>query len=152
MKLSNRMVRKIPMFALLATSVFAGPLARGAWIDESAAMQAASSFLGTSTGCSVLPDRTVESIIVRGSLRVVVLSPSGHILVSGSDRATPIIGFSENDFSEGVEDSPERAAIDAADAAVAAAEADEIKGRHARWEKIMGNGESSFAKAAEDKR
>ena len=137
MKLSNRMVRKIPMFALLATSVFAGPLARGAWIDESAAMQAASSFLGTSTGCSVLPDRTVESIIVRGSLRVVVLSPSGHILVSGSDRATPIIGFSGNDFSEGEEDSPERAAIDAADAAVAAAEADETKGRHARWNRIL---------------
>ena len=137
MKLSNRMVRKIPMFALLATSVFAGPLARGAWIDESAAMQAASSFLGTSTGCSVLPDRTVESIIVRGSLRVAVLSPSGHILVSGSDRATPIVGFSENDFSEGEEDSPERAAIDAADAAVAAAEADETKGRHARWNRIL---------------
>ena len=38
MKLSNRMFRKIPMFALFATSVFAGPLARGAWIDESAAM------------------------------------------------------------------------------------------------------------------
>ena len=137
MKLSNRMVRKIPMFALFATSVFAGPLARGAWIDESAAMQAASSFLGTSTGCSVLPDRTVESIIVRGSLRVAVLSPSGHILVSGSDRATPIVGFSENDFSEGEEDSPERAAIDAADAAVAAAEADETNCRHARWDRIL---------------
>ncbi|MBQ3809134.1 MAG: C10 family peptidase [Kiritimatiellae bacterium] len=140
MKLSNRMVRKIPMFALLATSVFAGPLAHGARIDETAAMQAASSFLGTATGRSVLPDRTVESIMVRGSLRVAVLSPSGHILVSGSDRATPIIGFSENDFSEGEEDSPERAALDAADAVVAAAEADETKGRHARWEKIMANG------------
>ena len=152
MKLSNRMVRKIPMFALLAASVLAVPLACGAWIDESAAMQAASSFLGTSIGRNVLPDRTVESIIVRGSLRVAVLSPSGHILVSGSDRVTPIVGFSENDFSEGEEDSPERAAIDAADVAVAAAEADETKGRHARWEKIMGNGESAFAKAAEDKR
>lgn len=146
MKLSNRMFRKIPMFALLATSVFAGPLARGAWIDESAAMQAASSFLGSSTGCSVLPDRTVESIIVRGSLRVVVLSPSGHILVSGSDRATPIVGFSENDFSEGEEDSPERAAIDAADAAVAAAEADETKGRHARWNRILSENASGTQK------
>ena len=152
MKLSTRLVRKIPMFAVLATSVFAMPLVRGALIDESAAMQAVSSFLGTATGCSVLPDRTVEAMIMRGSLWVAELSPSGHILVSGSDRSTPIIGFSENDFSEGEEDSPERAAIDAANAAVAAAEADETKGRHARWEKIMGNGESSFAKAAEDKR
>ena len=141
MKLSTRLVRKIPMFAVLATSVFAMPLVRGALIDESAAMQAASSFLGTATGCSVLPDRTVESVIVRGSLWVAELSPSGHILVSGSDHATPIIGFSENDFSEGEEDSPERAAIDAADAVVAAAEANETKGRHARWEKIMGNGQ-----------
>ena len=141
MKLSTRLVRKIPMFAVLATSVFAMPLVRGALIDESAAMQAASSFLGTATGCSVLPDRTVETVIVRGSLWVAELSPSGHILVSGSDRSTPIIGFSENDFSVGEEDSPERAAIDAAEAAVAAAEADETKGRHARWEKIMGNGE-----------
>ena len=146
MKLSNRMVRKIPMFALLATSVFAGPLARGAWIDESAAMQAASSFLETSTGRSVLPDRTVESIIVRGSLRVAVLSPSGHILVGGSDRATPIVGFSENDFSEGEEDSPERASIDAADSAVAAAEADETKGRHARWDRILSENASGAQK------
>ena len=140
------MVRKIPMFALFATSVFAGTLARGAWIDESAAVQAASSFLGTATGRSVLPDRTVESIILCGSLRVVVLSPSGHILVSGSDRATPIVGFSENDFSEGEEDSPERAAIDAADAAVAAAEADETKGRHARWNRILSENASGTQK------
>ena len=132
------------MFALLAASVLAGPIVQGARIDEGAAAQAAVRFLDTDIGISVLSERTIGSMLQRGSLWVVSLSPSGHILVSGSDKATPIVGFSENDFSEGEEDSPERAAIDAADAAVAAAEADETKGRHARWEKIMGNGARGF--------
>ena len=140
MKLSNRIVRKIPMVVVITASVLAGPIVHGAPIDEGAAAQAAARFLETKTGVSVLPERTIASLRQRGCLWVASLSPSGHILVSGSDHATPIIGFSENDFSEGEEDSPERAAIDAADAAVAAAEADETKDRHARWEKIMGNG------------
>ena len=118
----------------VATGAF---LAHSEMLDENAADLAAGCFLKTSTGSTVLPQRTVKSVQMRGNLWIVALSPSGHILISGSDRATPIIGFSENDFSEGEEDSPERAALDAADEAVATAEADETKGRHAKWERIL---------------
>ncbi len=112
--------------------------------DEATALTAAERFLQTSKmAARTLPDRSVESIGQRGNLWVVRLAPSGHILLSGSDRATPIIGFSQNDFSEGEEDSAERAMLDAADAAVAAAEADETKGRHARWDKLLAEPETS---------
>ena len=107
-------------------------------INEATARMAAEHFLQTSKmAARTLPDRSVESIAQRGNLWVVRLAPSGHILLSGSDRATPIIGFSQNDFSEGEEDSAERAMLDAADEAVAAAEADETKGRHSRWDSLL---------------
>ena len=141
-------MRRIPRLGLLAAACLSAMLAHGEWMDDGAVSRAAASFLETATGRSVLPGRTVESIMPRGSLRVAVLSPSGHIIVGGSDRATPIVGFSENDFSEGEEDSPERAAIDAADAAVAAAEADATKARHARWERILSGNAAGAQKKA----
>ncbi|MBO6067270.1 MAG: Spi family protease inhibitor, partial [Kiritimatiellae bacterium] len=119
----------------------------GAWatpVDEATARTAAERFLQTSKmAARTLPERTVATIAARGNLWVVRLAPSGHILLSGSDRATPIIGFSQNDFSEGEEDSAERAMLDAADEAVAAAEADETKGRHARWDSLLAEPETS---------
>ena len=118
----------------VATGAF---LAHSEMLDENAADLAAGYFLKTSTGSTVLPQRTVKSVQMRGNLWIVALSPSGHILISGSDRATPVVGFSVNDFSEGEEDSPERAALDAADEAVATAEADETKGQHAKWASIL---------------
>ena len=127
-------------FAICAAMVAAmGTIcAWGAAVEEAVALTAANRFLATSRmAAQSLPDRTVASIQARGNLWVVTLAPSGHILISGSDRATPIIGFSQNDFSEGEEDSAERAMLDAADAAVAAAEADETKLRHARWDSLL---------------
>ena len=125
----------------IGVAVLAAVAAIGAWgapVDEATALTVAERFLQTSKmAARALPDRSVESIEQRGNLWIARLEPSGHILVSGSDRATPIIGFSKNDFDEGREDSPERAALDAADEAVAAAEADETKGRHARWDCIL---------------
>lgn len=122
----------------------------GAWatpVDEATARTAAERFLQTSKmAARTLPERTVVTIAARGNLWVVRLAPSGHILLSGSDRATPIIGFSQNDFSEGEEDSAERAMLDAADAAVAAAEADETKGRHARWDSLLAEPTTSTGK------
>lgn len=124
----------------------------GAWatpVDEATARTAAERFLQTSKmAARTLPARTVATIAARGNLWVVRLAPSGHILLSGSDRATPIIGFSQNDFSEGEEDSAERAMLDAADAAVAAAEADETKGRHARWDSLLAEPAASTRKSA----
>lgn len=122
----------------------------GAWatpVDEATARTAAERFLQTSKmAARTLPERTVATIAARGNLWVVRLAPSGQILLSGSDRATPIIGFSQNDFSEGEEDSAERAMLDAADAAVAAAEADETKGRHARWDSLLAEPAASTGK------
>lgn len=125
----------------IGVAVLAAVAAIGAWgapVDEATALTVAERFLQTSKmAARALPDRSVESIEQRGNLWIARLEPSGHILVSGSDRATPIIGFPENDFSEGEEDSAERAMLDAADAAVAAAEADEAKGHHARWDSLL---------------
>ena len=118
--------------AIASLNTFAAP------IDEATALTAANRFLQTSKiAARTLPERAVGAIEPRGNLWVVALSPSGHILISGSDHATPIIGFSENNFSEGEENSPERAMLDAADAAVAAAEADEAKDRHERWDILL---------------
>lgn len=122
----------------------------GVPVDESTAWTAASRFLQTSTiARQSLPDRTATSIQARGSLWVVALSPSGHILVSGSDRATPIIGFSTNNFAEGDENSPERAALNAANAAVAAAEADATKPRHKRWDRLLDGTDAGAGKKAQ---
>ena len=140
-KLMTRSVALI--FALCALFAHAAP------VDQDTAMVAASGFLSKSSMAQrTLPDRSIESIQQRGNLWIVRLSPSGHILISGSDHATPIIGFSENDFSEGEEDSAERAMLDAADAAVAAAEADETKGRHSRWDSLLAEPAASTRKAA----
>ena len=128
----RRMILGAMAFAMGVMSVNA------AAVDQEMATTAANRFLQTSSmAAQTLPDRTVEAVWSRGNLWIVRLAPSGHILIAGSDRATPIIGFSENDFSEGEEDSAERAMLDAADAAVAAAEADETKGRHKRWESLL---------------
>ena len=122
----------------------------GTPVDESTAWAAASRFVQTSTiARQSLPDRTATSIQVRGHLWVVALSPSGHILVSGSDRATPIIGFSTNNFAEGDENSPERAALDATDAAVVTAEADATKPRHKRWDRLLAGADVGAGKKAQ---
>lgn len=136
----------------IGAAAIAAMAAIGAWgaaVDEATALTAAERFLQTSKmAARTLPECSVESVAQRGNLWVVRLSPSGHILLSGSDRATPIIGFSENDFSEGEEDSVERAMLDASDAAVAAAEADETKGRHSRWDSLLAEPAASTRKAA----
>ena len=135
------MKRPTKRACIAAMAVAASAVACAEWIDGSTATTAAENFLKTSAMAErTLPDRAVASVSSRGSLWVVALSPSGHILLSGSDRATPIVGFSTNDFSEGEEDSAERAMLDAADAAVAAAEADGTKARHARWDGLLSAG------------
>ena len=132
----------------LAFTVLPVRVLYGAMVDEEAASRAAVRFLATGTGRSILADRVVQSMQPLGNLWVARLSPSGHILVSGSDHATPIIGFSANDFSEGEVGSPERAALDAAEESVAAAEADETKSRHAKWEGILSASPAKARKSA----
>ena len=132
----------------LAFTMLPALVSHGAMVDEEAASRAAVRFLATGTGRSILADRVVESMQPLGNLWVANLSPSGHILVSGSDHATPIIGFSANDFSEGEVGSPERAALDAAEESVAAAEADETKSRHAKWEGILSASPAKARKSA----
>ena len=136
--------------AIALMAAIAAINACGTPVDESTAWAAASRFVQTSTiARQSLPERSVTSIQARGSLWVVALSPSGHILVSGSDRTTPIIGFSTNTFTEGDENSPERAALDAADAAVFAAEADATKPRHKRWDGLLDETDVGAGKKAQ---
>ena len=117
-------------------------------LDEASA--AASAFVTRDAiGSSVLGGREVSGVVRRGRLWVAALSPSGHIVLSGSDFADPIVGFSKNDFVEPDPESPAFAVLAGADASVAALEA-QGGTRHARWTRLVGGGVRGFSVMADD--
>ena len=120
---------------LLSAAVFAAP------VDESAARAAAEAFVSRDAiGSAVLGGRTVEGLSARRNLWIVSLSPSGHIVMSGSDAANPIVGFSKNDFVEPDPESPAFSVLEGAGDSVAAVEAQGGGTRHARWTKLLSGG------------
>ena len=123
--------------------------AKAAPVDASAARQAADAFLERRAGRASLPGRTVADVAAHGNVWIVALAPSGHLLVSGSDRTTPVLGFSAADFEEPEAGSPAEAALAATEAAVAEAEADASRTRHAKWDAAPSRGASARTLAAE---
>ena len=110
----------------------------GATVEPAAALAAARNFLSTATARSVFGDAAeAGSVTARGNLYVASVSPQGHVLVAASDKASPVLGFSAEDFTEPEADSDEWKILAAADEAVAAAEADEARGIHTRWASIV---------------
>lgn len=128
------------LFAFFTVTLSIIGVASAEWLPEATVRTAAEAFPATDAiGSSVLDGRTVSGLAPRGRLWIVVLEPSGHIVMSGSDLANPIVGFSKNDFVEPDPKSPAFAVLEGASASV---EALESKGgtRHARWDALLGTG------------
>ena len=84
-------------------------------VTEDTARSAANAFVTTDAiGSAILGGRTVGNIQRRGELWIVALEPVGHIILSASDLAKPVVGFSENNFSEPDPDSPAYAMLEEA--------------------------------------
>lgn len=137
------MTRKISCsISLWATGAFialAGALS-AATVTEDEARAAASAFiLADPVGSAVLRGRTVSTVFERDGLWIAALSPSGHVILSGSDLADPIVGFSTNDFAEPDPDSPAYTYLAGISASLAAQEANGGV-RHARWNRLLGGG------------
>ena len=82
----------------------------------------------------------------RGSLRVVRLSPSGYIIMSGSDISDPVISFSRNNFIDPVEGSPFHAMLKHSDSAVQKhEEADGVRAE--KWAELIGSRDGLKPKA-----
>ena len=128
------------LFAFFTVTLSIIGVASAEWLPEATVRAAAEAFPATDAiGSSVLNGRTVSGLSPRGRLWIVALEPSGHIVMSGSDLANPIVGFSKNDFAEPDPKSPAFAVLEGASASV---EALESKGgtRHARWDALLGAG------------
>ena len=108
-----------------AAILFATMGGYGSDIPAETAESTASAFLQRSgMARRVLPDRTVAGSERWGNLWIVNLSPSGHIVVSGTDKCAPIQQFSPDDFTEPAEDTPRLDVLTAASERCAEAEAD----------------------------
>ena len=99
--------------------------------------KAATAFVSSDgIGASVLKGCSILTIVPRGHLWIVRLSPAGNIVMSGSDLVDPIVSFSKGDFIEPDLESPAYTVLESADASIAAREA-EGGTRHARWAKFL---------------
>lgn len=89
--------------ALLAMtmSVFAD------WVADNTVEDAAARWLSSDHVARItMNGLSVAHVVHRKALRIVHLSPSGYVVMSGSDAADPVISFSRNDFVEPNESSP----------------------------------------------
>ena len=124
-------------------------MASAAWVSEQDARKAAEAFVkGDAVGQIVLSGCDVAAISQRGNILVVALSPSGQVLLSRSDLADPIVGFSKNDFSEPDPDSPAYAYLAGIDASLAALESNGGT-RHDRWNRLLAGGTGKRLLAAD---
>ena len=125
----------------LAAFAVAAPLFAAPITSDQARTAAAKFVASDPIGSAVLKGRTVVDVLDLDGLWVATLSPSGHIIFSGSDLVEPIVGFSTGDFAtpdpkssaclmlEGVR-RKSRAAEEAAEESGAAS-------RNAKWEKFL---------------
>ena len=122
------------LFALaVATGAF---LAHAEIVGEDTARTAAEGFLSKSqVAKTILAGRSVDSVEAYGNLWIARLAPSGYIEIAGSTKCTPILSFSENDFSEPEADSPLAAKLSSDNLMVESKEADEEAADHADWAK-----------------
>ena len=133
-------MRNFASVVLCATCAGVVWTASAAWVSEEDARKAAEAFVKSdAVGRVVLSGCDVAAISQRGNIWVVALSPSGQILLSRTDLADPIVGFSKNDFSEPDPDSPAYAYLAGIDASLAALESNGGT-RHGRWDRLLTGG------------
>lgn len=77
------------------------------WVTDETIEGAATSWLLSDRVAKItMKNLSVARVEHRGALRIVHLSSSGYVVMSGSDAADPVISFSRNDFVEPEELSP----------------------------------------------
>ena len=131
----------IHKIALSFSAAFLASAAIGSEVSSNDVAKAASAFVSEdSIGSLVLKGCSVANVSQRGHLWIVALSPSGHIVMSGSDLADPIVAFSKNDFTEPDPESPAFAVLEGVDSSMVALEAQGDGTRHERWTKLLGGG------------
>lgn len=142
-------MKKFANIVVCATCVCVAVTANAAWVSEQDARKAAEAFVkNDAVGRAVLSGCDVDAISRRGNIWVTALSPSGQVLLSGSDLADPIVGFSKNDFSEPDPDSPAYAYLAGIDASLATLESNGGT-RHERWNRLLADGTGKRLKAAD---
>ena len=133
-------MKKLTGVVLCAACAGVAWMANAEWVSEEDARKAAEAFVKSdAVGRVVLSGCDVAAISQRGNIWVVALSPSGQVLLSRSDLADPIVGFSKNDFSEPDPDSPAYAYLAGIDASLAALESNGGT-RHDRWNRLLSGG------------
>ena len=124
--------RVIPAFL----SLFFVTSSMAASVSQESAATAAEGFLSRSSVAQrILGGRTVSSAEAHGNLWIVCLSPSGYIIVAGSDKCHPVISFSSDDLAEPEPGSPIDVLLRDSDAWVARMEADDSAEADAGWAK-----------------
>ena len=137
--MTRKISRSVALWVTVVFVVLAGAVS-AATVTEGEARAAASAFIvADPVGSAVLRGRTVSTVYERDGLWIAALSPSGHVILSGSDLADPIVGFSTNDFAEPDPNSPAYAYLAGISASLAAQESNGGV-RHARWERLLGGG------------
>ena len=127
----------------MITAIMAGGFTCADWISDETMESAASSWLSSDRVAQLtMKDLSFDRLIHRGSLRIVHLSPSGYIVMSGSDISDPVISFSRNNFVEPEEGSPFHAMLKHSDSDVSKHE--EVGGgRVAKWTELIGGRDGS---------
>ena len=131
-------MRKTAIFSAVAAGLlpFAVP-AVAATVSQETALAAAEGFIRPDGfGARLLPDRSVASATAWGNLWIVALEPSGHIILAGSDKCSPITFFSTENFVEPEVGSPFAAKLTADSAWVAEKDADESAEVNPKWAKL----------------
>ncbi len=127
---------------------FSAREARARMLDCKEIERAAVNFLaGDVLATRLLSERSVSGLEAKGPLWLVRLAPTGHILMAGSDRAEPIVGFSPKDYAEPDAGSPAAALLAAKAAAVEVCEADTAALRKSRWDELLAAGHRGGARS-----
>lgn len=126
---------------ILILTAFICGLVSAARIGNSDARRCAANWLhrnGIAAG--LFADATINDVVAYdadANLWIAELSPSGYIVLSGSDLRKPVVAFSQNDFDWSDEESPFFAQL--VNSAAATAEAEAVGGtRHKDWASLLG--------------
>ena len=130
--MKNRKIR-----VLLTIIAFAFVMvAHAAPVTEEMACNVASGFLSkNSVAQRILEGRTVDSVEAFENLWVAHLSPSGHIILSGTTKNSPVLSFSQEDFTEPADDTAQMDMFESWIERCSASESDDTLEDNADWEK-----------------
>lgn len=125
-------------FVATAVAISIASCAFAEWVADESIGQAVEAWLASDRVAQMtMKGLSYDKLEHRGSLRVVRLSPTGYIVMSGSDILDPVISFSRNDFVEPEEDSPFYTMMAFSNEGVAKREADG-GARTAKWVALIG--------------